>query len=46
MNVAEWVTDKEGKGRIMGFSAVTSYDTRSPYKRPPLAYVDFRVCDE
>jgi dipeptidyl aminopeptidase/acylaminoacyl peptidase len=45
-NVAEWVVANGGKGRIMGFSAVTSYDKRSPYKRPPLNYVGFRVCEE
>lgn len=45
-NVAEWVVTDGREGRIMGFSAVTSYDKRSPYKRPPLTYVGFRVFEE
>ncbi len=45
-NVAEWVVDAEGKGQIMGSSAVSSYDKRSFYKRPSLLYVGFRVCEE
>jgi len=45
-NAAEWVVTEGREGRIMGFSAVTSYDKRSPYKRPPLNYVGFRVLEE
>jgi dipeptidyl aminopeptidase/acylaminoacyl peptidase len=45
-NVAEWVVADGREGRIMGFSAVTSFDERASYKRPPLDYVGFRVCEE
>jgi dienelactone hydrolase len=45
-NVAEWVVADGRVGRIMGYSAVNSCDKRSQYKRPPLTYVGFRVCEE
>ncbi|NIM19990.1 MAG: prolyl oligopeptidase family serine peptidase [Candidatus Latescibacteria bacterium] len=45
-NVAEWVVDAKGIGKIMGLSAVSSRDRLSVYKRPPLRYVGFRVCEE
>ena len=45
-NVAEWATDSEGMGEILGLSAVSSRDDRSVYSPPPLRYVGFRVLEE
>jgi dienelactone hydrolase len=45
-NVAEWVVDAGGQGRIRGLSAVSVYDKREKYSRPPLDYVGFRVVVE
>ncbi len=41
-NAAEWVTVKEGEGKVVGGSAVTPGDTKSDQK-PPLYYTGFRV---
>jgi dipeptidyl aminopeptidase/acylaminoacyl peptidase len=45
-NVAEWVTDKSGQGRIRGLSAVSGHDQLEEYSRPPLNYIGFRVVVE
>jgi hypothetical protein len=45
-NVAEWVIDAKGQGTIRGLSAVSVYDEREKYSRPPLSYVGFRVVRE
>ncbi len=42
-NVAEWVTDRKGQGRIRGLSAVSGNDKQEEYSRPPLNYIGFRV---
>jgi len=42
-NVAEWVVDKNGNGKILGNSALTPKDSKSEYKSPELEYVGFRV---
>jgi len=45
-NVAEWVTDKNGRGRIRGLSAVSGNNKLEEYSRPPLNYIGFRVVIE
>lgn len=41
-NAAEWVTVKEGEGKVVGGSAVSPVDTKSD-RKPPLYYTGFRV---
>lgn len=45
-NVAEWVVQSDGTGKIMGLSSVSPRDERVQYERPPARYVGFRVCRE
>ncbi len=45
-NVAEWCTTKNGKGKVMGLSAISPADQRYPYKPPRRVYVGFRVVRE
>ena len=45
-NVAEWCTAKDGKGKVLGGSAVTPRDPSLKYVAPPLRYVGFRVIQE
>ena len=44
-NVAEWVTKDDGRGDIMGLSAVSPRDGKGDYSRPPMSYVGFRVVE-
>jgi dipeptidyl aminopeptidase/acylaminoacyl peptidase len=44
-NVAEWVTKDDGRGDIMGLSAVSPRDNLGDYSRPPMSYVGFRVVE-
>jgi hypothetical protein len=45
-NAAEWAVDGNGKGVVMGLSAVNSRDPRVPYTPPRSDYVGFRICEE
>jgi hypothetical protein len=45
-NAAEWTVGGDGKGEVLGLSAVTSRDTRITYSPPAARYVGFRVCEE
>jgi formylglycine-generating enzyme required for sulfatase activity len=42
-NVSEWTITEDGKGKVMGFSAVSPTDKRCEYTPPPPRYVGFRV---
>ncbi len=42
-NVAEWTVTEGGKGKVVGFSAVSPTDKRCEYSPPPPVYVGFRV---
>jgi dipeptidyl aminopeptidase/acylaminoacyl peptidase len=44
-NVAEWVTKEDGRGDIMGLSAVSPRNELGQYSRPPMSYVGFRVVE-
>ena len=44
-NVAEWSVTEEGKGKILGLSAVSPQDKRCEYTPPPPGYVGFRVVE-
>ena len=45
-NVAEWAVTEDGKGKVLGFSAVSPTDKRCEYTPPTLGYVGFRVIAE
>jgi formylglycine-generating enzyme required for sulfatase activity len=45
-NVAEWTVTEDGKGKVLGFSAVSPTDKRCEYSPPPPGYVGFRVIEE
>ncbi len=45
-NVAEWTVTEDGKGKILGLSAVSPRDKRCEYSPPPPGYVGFRVVEE
>lgn len=45
-NVAEWCVGQNGKGKILGASAVTAGDLKTSYRAPELNYVGFRVIVE
>jgi hypothetical protein len=42
-NVAEWAVTEEGRGKVLGFSAVSPTDKRCEYTPPQPGYVGFRV---
>jgi len=45
-NVAEWAITEDGKGKVLGFSALSPTDKRCEYTPPPPGYVGFRVIEE
>ncbi len=42
-NVAEWCLAKDGKGRVLGNSAVSTLDSKTPYQQPAMPYTGFRI---
>lgn len=45
-NVAEWAVTEDGKGKVLGFSALSPTDKRCEYTPPPPGYVGFRVVEK
>lgn len=45
-NVAEWSVTEDGKGKVLGLSALTPRDKRCEYTPPPPGYTGFRVIEE
>ena len=45
-NVAEWAVTEDGKGKVMGFSAMSPTDKRCEYSPPPPGYVELRVISD
>jgi len=45
-NVAEWTVTEDGKGTVLGLSAVTPQDNRLAYVPPPPGYTEFRVIED
>ena len=45
-NVVEWAVTEDGKGKMLGFSAVSPTDKRCEYASPPSGYVGLRVIVE
>ncbi len=44
-NVSEWAVTEDGKGKVLGLSAVSPTDNRCEYSPPALGYVGFRVVE-
>ena len=44
-NVAEWTITEDGKGKVLGFSAVSPTDKRCDYAPPAPGYTGFRVIE-
>lgn len=45
-NAAEWCSDKNGLGKVLGYSAISPKDVKAIYKPPKKEYVGFRVVQE
>ncbi len=45
-NVSEWTVREDGKGKILGLSAVSPGDKRCEYTPPPPGYTGFRVIED
>jgi poly(3-hydroxybutyrate) depolymerase len=43
-NVSEWCSTEDGKGKILGLSAVSPSDQKAKFQPPSASYVGFRVC--
>lgn len=43
-NVSEWCSTEDGKGRILGLSAVSPTDQKAKFQPPDAPYVGFRIC--
>jgi formylglycine-generating enzyme required for sulfatase activity len=43
-NVSEWCSTESGKGKILGFSAISPSDQKAEFKPPNASYVGFRIC--
>ncbi|MFC2164918.1 prolyl oligopeptidase family serine peptidase [Acidobacteriota bacterium] len=45
-NVSEWCSTEDGRGKILGYSAISPTDKKTKFQPPSAAYVGFRICAE